>query len=221
MPLGIISSDEFEKELSNCVSDNSIHTPNTPRASSITDISLDINQSNETEEINNQQAPEIVKANASEARGRGISNTQVPPALRMIIGETSAIHGRKDALDLADKFGISPSSVSAYNKGAHSTATINTPDKNTKQHIDASKLRVTKRATRRLNLALTHITEEKLADAKVGEIASVAKAMAGIIKDMEPSDSNENNKSNVPFVVFAPIIRNENTFEVVHAKDDY
>lgn len=209
MPLGIISSDDFESELANCNSDSSIHNSNSPR-------DLESDNSNESEPIDNAFA-EVINIKS----GRGSGNTAVPEALRKVVGETSVISGRKEALDLAGMFGISKSSVSAYKEGAHSTASINEPNTNTKAHIDASKLRVSKRARHKLNLALTHITDDKLAEAKVGEIASVAKAMAGVIKDLEPDTNEGKNKSNIPFVVFAPIIKNELSYEVVHAKDDY
>jgi hypothetical protein len=219
MPLGIISPEEFESELSNCVI-QSDPVNNNPRAP----VNNPTNSS-DSNSISNEDNDEIQAINSAtiitRPRGRGESNTQVPLALRKIIGETSAINGRSDAVELADMFGISKSSVSAYKEGAHSTATINEPNKNTRAHIDASKLRVTARATKRLNLALTHITSDKLAEAKVGEIASVAKAMAGVIKDMSPDSSDNDKKSQTPFVVFAPIIKNENQFEVVMAKDDY
>lgn len=209
MPLGIISSEDFESELANCSNVVADQNPIIPR-----DSMLD--NSFESEPIDNAFA-EVINIKS----GRGSGNTAVPEALRKVVGETSAISGRKEALDLAGMFGISKSSVSAYKEGAHSTSSINEPNKDTKAHIDASKLRVSNRARRKLNLALTHITDDKLAEAKVGEIASVAKAMAGVIKDMEPSTDNDKGKSNIPFVVFAPIIKNELSYEVVHAKDDY
>lgn len=213
MPLGIISSDEFDLELNNCSSNGSLINPISPRSPEL--IDSDSNPA----DINLEQIPtaEVININS----GRGSGNTQVPSAIRKVLGETSAINSRKEALELADMFGISKSSVSAYNAGAHSTASINSPDNDTKSHIDASKLRVSTRARKKLNLALTHITEEKLAEAKVGEIASVAKAMAGVIKDMEPSTDNDKNKSNTPFVVFAPVIMSENKFETINVSDDY
>lgn len=223
MPLGIISDSEFNNELANCSSD-SVPIPEINDSSNIDYIpsndSSNPRASELIEEITDETAPQIIQASAK-ARGRGESNTQVPSGIRKIIGETSAINGRSDALKLAELFDVKPSSVSAYSKGAHSTSSINTPNDNTKAHIDASKLRVSTRARKKLNLALSHITDDKLAEAKVGEIASVAKAMAGVIKDMEPSTDNSNNKSNMPFIVYAPIIRHESSFEVVHAKDDY
>lgn len=221
MPLGIISESEFESELRNSTlnsNNKSLANINIPRASDFSDLETINSEEIITEDNQHPPEPEIISA---KPRGRGESNTQVPHALRMVIGETAAIEGRSDALDLADRFGISPSSVSAYKEGAHSTSSINTPNVDTKKHINAARLRVTKRATHKLNLALSHITEDKLAEAKVGEIASVAKAMAGVIKDMSPGDEGNKNKSNVPFVVFAPIIKNELSYEVVHAKDDY
>lgn len=213
MPLGIISDSEFNNELLDCSSDKIIPSQNDSISNSNIPRGPDIIESIPTESITS----EIVNIKS----GRGAGNTEVPEALRKVLGETSVINGRSEALDLASMLGVSASSVSAYKEGAHSTSSINTPDKDTKSHIDASKLRVTTRARKKLNLALSHITDDKLSEAKVGEIASVAKAMAGVIKDLEPSTDSNDKKSNIPFVVFAPIIKQESTFEIVHAKDDY
>src|SRR5215510_11616874 len=120
----------------------------------------------------------------SPQKGRGNGNVEVPDALRKVIGEESVINGRQSAMEIADAFGISPSSVSAYANGSTSTATY---DKSPNiSHLLKAKQRISKRARKTLVLALNHITDEKLAVAKVAEVAAVARAMSGIVRDMEP-----------------------------------
>jgi|SRR6185295_2641027 len=150
--------------------------------------------------------------------GRGLGNVQVPDSLRKIIGETSEINGRVDGLALANQFGISPSSVSAYANGSTSTKSYDkTPNKS---HINEAKLRVSNRARNRLMQALHNITPEKLASSKATECAGIAKDMSVIIKNMEPESQSPNGGVASPtFVFFAPQPIREDTFDVIYSKE--
>ena len=150
-------------------------------------------------------------------RGRGKDNLEVPQALRKIIGEESAINGRQNGLELANRFGISPSSVSAYNQGAHSTATYdNRPDID---NINGAKFRVAKRARNKLVLALNLLTREKIENAKARDISGVAKDMSAVIRNMEP-ETQRNPLGNGPtFIFYSPHFRSENNFDVIHLKE--
>lgn len=149
-------------------------------------------------------------------RGRPIGGLEVPNALRKVIGEESAINGRNSALDLAAQFGISPSSVSAYSKGAHSTASYDTrPDIS---HITTAKLKIASKARNRLVMALNSLTQEKIDSAKVKDVSSVAKDMAAVIRVMEPEKSNS--ESNGPtFIFYSPHLRQEQNFETIIVKE--
>lgn len=149
--------------------------------------------------------------------GRRPGDMNVPDALRKIIGETSELDSVKDAVDLASHFGISRSSVSAYAQGATSTKTYDeTPNK---KYLNEAKSRVAVRARKRLMSALKHITDDKMQDAKVGELAVVAKSMAGIIKDMEPTPEMERTQNAPQFVIYAPQVRTESHYETIYAKE--
>lgn len=173
-------------------------------------------------ELNNSsltQKPPSLATIIDMNRGRGEGKTEVPEALRKIIGETSAIDGRQEALALAKSFGISPSSVSAYGQGATSTSSINTPDNELKNHIGKAKERISKKARAKLFLALKHITVDKLSEAKPEVLASVARNMSAIVKDMEPDTVDGTEKQVPQFVVFAPQFRDERTFESITVKE--
>lgn len=159
--------------------------------------------------------PDIVPS--SNPRGRGVGNVEVPEALRKIIGETNELDGRQDAIALAQQFGISSSSVSAYANGATSTATYNETKGSIRNHINAAKERISKKARARLNLALEHITSDKLKEAPLKVISSVAKDMSGIVKDMEPAkeDSNKDNNNRPQFVFYSPVFKKEEHFETI------
>jgi hypothetical protein len=154
------------------------------------------------------------------SRGRGEGSVEVPDSLRKVIGATALNDGRSEALELAKSFGISPSSVSAYTNGATSTASYDdTPNKSV---INQGKVRLSGMAQRRLKMALRHITDDKLAGAKVRDIAGIAKDMAIVANQMEPEVSNNRNEQkNVSFQIFAPQFRDERKYETIVAKDDF
>jgi predicted transcriptional regulator len=196
MPMGIVSDKEFDSELSNATGQKIREESNsTPKPQPVTGEVLDM-----------------------PSKGRGNGNVEVPNGLRRVIGATAIEEGRDSALDLAKQFGISPSSVGAYTSGATSTASYE--DKPNQDVIKSTKDRIGKVARGKLMKALRHITDDKLQEAKVGEIAAVAKQMSGVIKDMEPEQPKDNSNSGGPtFIFYSPHFRKEENFEVVYAKD--
>lgn len=152
--------------------------------------------------------------------GRGKGNTEVPSSLRMIIGEEAATNGRANALNIAKDFGISPSSVSAYTKGATSTASIDNPHLEQLKHINDGKVRLGKRAKAKLIMALNAITEDKINGAKLHEVSGVARDMATIMKQMEPSSDGMNmNNSGPTFVFYKPEVKSEDDYPTAHVRE--
>lgn len=186
MPLGLVSDEEFEKESSR----------------------IDSNWTEATKE----KKPEVIDL---PKKGRPEGSREVPESLRKIIGETSAIEGRQAGLELAKQFGISPSSTSAYANGSTSTASYNQPSEEIRDHINKSKERISKRARTKLLLALSEITPDKIAAAKLKDISGVAKDMSGIMKDMDTNDSGEKGVNRPTFVFYAPQFRDERNFETI------
>ena len=167
-------------------------------------------------EIPKETPAEIVDIN----RGRGEGNLGVPESLREVIAEESVLSGRAGALGLARAFGVSDSSASAYANGSTSTASYNKPNATLKNHVDNAKRRVARTARQKLSLALSKITDEKLEDVKARDLAGIAKDMSAVVKNMEPSNGSEDPRSNGPtFVIYAPQMRREETFDVVHVSE--
>ena len=186
MSIGIVSSEDFQKELEKLV-------------------------------------PSVKEAVIVEKphRGRDEGDTNVPEVLREVIAETSVTHGRARALDVAKSWGISPASVSAYSKGATSTATYDQPKKSLTDVINRSKMRATRKASRSMMYALEQITPDKLESAKVRDLAGIAKDMSAIIKNMEPSHDTISDGTNSPqFVIFAPSFRDERSFQTIVASEE-
>lgn len=189
MAMGIVSDEEFQIDYSK-----------------YTDIIIP-----SIEVVNSVEIIDITK-------GRGNGNVEVPDSLRKIIGETNELEGRAHAIDLANKFGISSSSVSAYGNGSHSTASY---DKRPGlDHINQAKERISKKARNRLLAALNQITPEKLESEKAKDLSSVAKDMSVIIKNMEPETIvNDKEKNSPTFVFYSPQFIKEENFEVIYAKE--
>lgn len=191
MAMGIVSDTEFDKELTKV-------NPEKPR------------------EVSNS-VPVKGEVVDMPAKGRGVGNVEVPNSLRQVIGETAITEGRDQAVELARQFGISPSSASAYNVGATSTASYDeTPNAGV---ITKAKAKIAKRARGKLMSALRHITDEKLEGAKVRDLASIAKDMSVVFKHMEPDGPKTPANSGPTFVFYSPQFRKEEHYDVVTAKE--
>ena len=151
------------------------------------------------------------------ARGRG-SKPETPESLRKIIGDTALEGSSPQAI--AEAFHISPSSISAYKVGATSTASYNKPNKELKDHTDKTRQQITKRASRRIMSAMKHITEDKIANAKLKDISGIAKDMSAVIKNIQPKDNNGMNVTATQYLIYAPRIKKEDEFEVVEAVNE-
>lgn len=146
--------------------------------------------------------------------GRGENNVRVPEIIREIVGETALVETGKN---VADAFGISQSSVSAYKIGAHSTSSYHQPNQELKDKQRNARERITTKARKRLLLALDSITPEKMNDVKARDAAGIAKDMSAVIRNIEPAQ--DNNGPQVQFVFYSPRPRSENDFEVIHVND--
>lgn len=206
MPIGLVDNTDFQKELDKLSSSKSRSAP----------------VHKEVDGTNHPPPPPVTGTIVeSPKKGRQAGDIAVPNAIRQIIGETHAIDGRQEALALAKDFGISPSSVSAYAKGATSTASYDTPVPSIIQHINKSRQRAVKRASTTLNKALSAITQDKLDYSDAKDLSGIAKDMAVIIKHLEPPSETpvEAGKTTPQFVIFAPQFRDERSFEVINVTE--
>jgi len=194
MPIGIVSDDDFLLELERVSSSK----PQAPKAVVIEGTVVD-----------------------KPSKGRSDGDNNVPDSLRKIIGETAVIDGRQAALGLAGMFGVSPSSVSAYTKGATSTSSYDEPKPSILSHINKSRNRAIKRASRTLNSALGSITQDKLDYADAKDLSGIAKDMSVIIKNLEPppSVSSDDGVKAPQFTIYAPTFRDERSFEVINVNE--
>ena len=148
--------------------------------------------------------------------GRGIGTKNVPESLRKIIGD-AGLEG-ESSKSITEVLPVSESSVSAYKKGATSTTTYHDPHPDLEQHLTTTKHRISKSATKKLEDALDGITPDKIAGAKLRDIASVARDMSQIVKNMEEG-SDINNKGNTNIIFYTPNLRQAETFEHKQLED--
>lgn len=191
MPMGVVTDEDFERELANSSKKPINNTPS------------------QIEEA------EIVEM---EQRGRKPGDNNVPSSLRSLIGATAAVEGREAALSLARDFGISASSVSAYSKGATSTKSYHEPKKEIQDVINLRKKHASKKALLRLHNTLDRITPDKLDSLDASDLSVIAKNMAAVVKVMEP-DNHGASAPLVQFQLFAPPQREEASFDVIQVND--
>lgn len=145
-------------------------------------------------------------------RGRGPA-LEVPEEIRTIISE-EAIISEAPVKEIASAFGVSPSSVSAYKNSATSTSTYNEPNKNLKKNNERVREIISNKARKRLMMALNHITDSALQNAKLRDISAVAKDMSTIMAN-QAGNNQSGNQLNAQFIFHVPQARNENEYEVV------
>jgi hypothetical protein len=144
----------------------------------------------------------------------GTPNT--PDSIRKLIGDNALTEGRPDTLALADALGISSGTVSAYTNGATSLRTYD-KDNPLKDFLAGRRRTIAKRASSAVLRAIEGIDDEKLSASKAVELASIAKALSGVVKDMLPEEKNNNTNVNtaVKLVVHVPQQTKEESFDVI------
>lgn len=146
---------------------------------------------------------------------RGRNGNATPDSLKKIIAE-EALNGTP-AKDLQEAFNISQSSISAYKVGATSTASYNNPDQELKKHKDIIRDHIVFKARHKLVQAIEKISDEKLENAKLRDLASVASAMATVSEKIENKESGEIKIDKL--MIYAPRMRDEQSYEVIEVKE--
>lgn len=148
---------------------------------------------------------------------RGRDKVEVPEVVREIIGTDAIENGNSSAKAIARAFDISDSSVSAYKNGSTSTASYNEPNPELRKSINSVREKLATKAKNRLNQALNNITKEKLENAKLRDVASVALAMSTVIKQMENTEEDKGHQTN--FIFYAPKAREESSYETITVQE--
>lgn len=158
------------------------------------------------------QAEQLARVEVVEIKhGRPAGRLEIPASIRALAAEES-LNGTS-AKVIAGAFGISESSISAYKKNATSTTTYDKPNEELKKSNDSVREKITSGARSKLMLALDAITEENISGAKVKDIASIAKDMSVVMKNIEPAGPLVQNNQQV--IIYRPRARDEDEFETI------
>lgn len=147
--------------------------------------------------------------------GRRPGDNNVPDSLRKVIAEEAINNGNGSANELAELFGVSKSSVSAYKNGATSTDSYNLPDASLTPHVVKVKDKIRSKASKKLLLALNAVTPEKIEGAKLRDIVATAQAMSAVVRNMDEDSDSGRNINPANFVIFAPYEKTVNDFRTV------
>ena len=141
--------------------------------------------------------------------GRGPTK-ELPDSLRKVISEEAIVNG--NTKDIAEAFGISKSSVDAYKNDATSCKTYDNPNDALQEHNNKVRARINGIATNRIMKALKHITEDKMKDAKIDTLSTVAANMARVVEKTTPKERPVVNNN---IVFYSPRQIHERNFEIV------
>lgn len=147
--------------------------------------------------------------------GRGEGTKNVPEPVRELVAEL-AINGVPHK-EISQALQVSQSSISAYQKGATSTATIDTPVERLANHVKQLKLGIATKAKEKLDSALDNITDDKIKDLSANKLGQLARDMSSIVKDM--SDDDTDNERPVQVVFFSPRPTSRNEYDVIVANE--
>jgi len=150
-----------------------------------------------------------------ERPGRRPGDNNVPSALREVIAEEALINGNGEANKLAEMFGVSKSSVSAYKNGATSTDSYNLPNDKLNNKVNEVKSKIRGKAQSKLIMALNEVTKDKLQASKLRDIVATAQAMSAVVKNLDDPSDNEGRINPNNFIIFAPYIKTEAEFRTV------
>lgn len=210
MPLGIVSSEDYEKDLGN-VSSNQKDIPKQEDLSKDSDEGINPESNSiESSRPNIEVLPAI---------GRGKGNTEVPQAIRKIIGESAIEEGSSAASAIGKFLGISSSSISAYSNGATSTSSYKEGNKDLQSFLTKSRNKIIKRAQGKLYKSLEVIDDEKLDKLTALEASTVARNMSAIVKNLEPDDKRSNTFNGPVITFYAPSIVTEDRFESININE--
>lgn len=220
MPIGVVSDDDFAKEIESL---GVVYSPTVTPTELVPTTEEPLAETPEQELITDfTDLPEYATRPGGSIvtleRGRGLGNKAVPQVLRNVLAQDAIESGSASAKSIARAFDVSDSSLAAYKHNAHSTSSYHTTQPELKKVTDHTREVIGKKARSRLLSAINHITPEKLADAKLRDIAGVAQAMSAVIKNIDPP-AEVSAHANVNIVLFAPRVRSEEAYEVVQVQE--
>src|SRR5678815_5618476 len=150
------------------------------------------------------------------AKGRNGAKA-TPDSLRKLIAH-DAINSNGTGEEIAEAYGVSESSVSAYKVGATSTTTYHEPSSELKQTVDFTRDRIKSKAQNKLLLALKHMTEDKIKEVKPIELSTIAANMSRVVEKMTPRNEGTTVQNNIVF--YSPKQISKENYETIDLISD-
>jgi hypothetical protein len=157
--------------------------------------------------------PAVIVPPKTDNRGRFAGTETTPDSIRKVIGDTHLEGGVAAGKEMAELFGLTTEASRAYKDGKLSLT--GRMAENLGPHIAKTKERIARKAGRIAIHALSAITDEKLSEAKAGELANVARAASSIVKDMVPETESHRPQNLTQIVLHAPKMASEDKYDVI------
>lgn len=148
------------------------------------------------------------------AKGRNGAKA-TPDSLRKLIAH-DALNGTPTS-ELAEAYGVSESSVSAYKNGASSTTTYHEKKESLGEYVDLTRDKIKNRAQNKLLLALKHMTEDKIKEVKPIELSTIAANMSRVVEKMSPKEQTTVNNN---IVFYSPKQISKENYETIDVMPD-
>jgi transposase len=150
------------------------------------------------------------------AKGRQEGTKETPEVIRKLVAD-AAMDGAP-AKDIAETYGVSESSVAAYKNGVTSTTQYNKGNGGSlTDFVDGKRDKIKTRAQNKLLLALKHITDEKLSEAKVSDLSTIAANMSRVVEKTMPKEQSVVNNN---IVFYSPKQISKENFEAIDVSPD-
>jgi hypothetical protein len=164
-----------------------------------------------------KEKPPVGEIKILPPKGRGSDNPNTPDSIRRLIGDNTLSEGFADSHELAAAFGISHQTANAYSNGDTSLRTWGDKDNPLKGFLEGRRKKIARRASSAVLRAIEGITDDKLGEAKAVELAGIAKALSGVVKDMLPTENvgNTNVNTAVKLIVHVPQQTKETAFDTI------
>lgn len=147
--------------------------------------------------------------------GRGVGTENLTDAMRQLIAEDALVSG-KTIEEVAKDYGVSPQSVSAYKHAATSTSTYNQPNEALAPIVGDIKSQIKEEAQNKILSALIALNPDKIAAAKARDIASIAKDMSSVVRNLTDDGPLIQNNT---VLVYKPRVKEEDDYQIIEARE--
>lgn len=164
-----------------------------------------------------REQPEVVIKDGKNHEGRP-GTTNLTEQERVAVGVLANTVGEETAATL---FGIEVSTAHKLKFGMQSGDSGDSHGKNMelanqiKQRLESSKLSIQERAAEKLLSAMGLITEEKMANSSVKELASVSSQLSQVVRNMTANNKEGDSKGGVKIYLHQPKEAKEDSFDII------